>query len=259
VPENPKYNLSELKSVKNSLNNMLMLRNLIPEAIQDSPKVQAQLSHPNFSWAGDYLLPPEELARKYLPLINKGNLVDQIQAMPDDKSKVTAIINALPNSARIELPQVDMSKAPQSLAWAQLSMKMLDALFVYGQSMPSLIRLAINGNDEALIKAISINRSVLEIPELATRIRKATASGEKEFLVDVDKAAKGHSRHIKLDHPLLRYFLWTFKESGLLDKLEFQERYQLFCVELEVYPLNGDDPAGSLDKFLDRWADSLST
>lgn len=152
-----------------------------------------------------------------------------------------------------------MSKAPEILAWAQLSMKMLDSHFVYGQPMPSLINAAINGNDEALFKAVSIDRSVQEIPEISARIRKAEAANQVEFLENYRKAIKGPSGHIKLDHPLLRYFLWVTKESGLLAQLGFEERYQLFCVDLSVYPSDGKDPAGSLDAFIDRWEKSLST
>lgn len=152
-----------------------------------------------------------------------------------------------------------MSKAPEFLAWAQISMKMLDAHFVYGQPMPNLIEAAINGNDEALFKAISIDRAVQEIPEISARIRKAEAANQVEFIENYRKAIKGPSGHIKLDHPLLRYFLWVTKESGLLAKLGFEERYQLFCVDLSVYPSDGKDPAGSLDTFIDRWEKSLST
>jgi len=53
--------------------------------------------------------------------------------------------------------------------------------------------------------------------------------------------------------------LWTLKGEGILDQLGFEERYQLFCVELEVYPNDGKDPAGSLNTFIDRWKKSLST
>lgn len=258
MTEKAKYDLDELIKVRGMLNMMLMFRELIPAAMEQSPRVQEQLAKPGFSWANDYLTPPQDLLREKFSLMGKESIVDGIKALPDEAQR-SALLSQLPDPNNIELPQVDMSKAPEFLAWAQMSMKSLDAIFTYGQPMPNLIRAAINGNDEALFKAISIDRAIQEIPEISARIRKAEAANQVEFIENFQKAIKGPSGHIKLDHPLLRYFLWVTKESGLLAMLGFEDRYQLFCVDLNVYPTDGKDPAGSLDTFIDRWEKSLST
>ena len=259
MTETAKYNLEQLIKIRDGLNMMLMLREMVPAAIERSQNIQEVLSSPGFIWANDYLKSPQELMRRNAPIMGMQGIVERIESLPDKESQATALLKILPTNGPINLPQVDMSKAAEGLAWGQISMKMLDAIFTYGQDMPSLIRAAINGNDEALCKAVSIDRAVQEIPEIAARIRKAEAANQVDFLNDFHQVMQGPSGHIKLDHPLLRYFLWTLKGEGILDQLGFEERYQLFCVELEVYPNDGKDPAGSLNTFIDRWKKSLST
>ena len=88
----------------------------------------------------------------------------------------------------------------------------------------------------ALFKAVSIDRAVLELPEIAARIRQADAVGEKAFISELRTRLGGPSGMIRLHHPLLRYFLWMLRDLGMLATLGFKARYELFCCELGVYP-----------------------
>ena len=45
-------------------------------------------------------------------------------------------------------------------------------------------------------------------------------------------------------------------EDDMLKKLSEEDRYEFFCVELELYPHKRKDPAGSLNRWIRRWQEA---
>lgn len=45
-------------------------------------------------------------------------------------------------------------------------------------------------------------------------------------------------------------------EDGLLQTLSEDDRYDFFCIELNLYPIEGKDPAGGLNRWIRRWQEA---
>jgi len=128
----------------------------------------------------------------------------------------------------------------------------------YGQSIHSLLQAGINGNDEGFLRAASIDPTIQAHPAVVQRISRALISKRDVFFNELQKiAVNGPSKKIGKDHNQLRYVLGFLYDLGLLQQLSDEQRYQLFCVDLSLYPVTGKDPESGLRIFIDRWLDNL--
>lgn len=129
---------------------------------------------------------------------------------------------------------------------------------VYGQSIYALIQAGIKGYDEGFIRAVSIDPTVQAHPAIISRISSALIAKHDTFFDDLHKAAvNGPSRKYGKDHNQLRYVLGFLYELGILQKLPSEQRYQLFCIDLSLYPITGKDPEAGLRIFINRWEENL--
>ena len=129
---------------------------------------------------------------------------------------------------------------------------------VYGQSIHALIQAGINGNDEGFIRAVSIDPTVQAHPAIVDRMSRSRIAKSDKFLNTLLKAAvNGPTKRFEKDHNQLRYVLGFLYELGLLQKLSSEQRYQLFCIDLALYPVTGKDPEAGLRIFIDRWEKNL--
>lgn len=128
----------------------------------------------------------------------------------------------------------------------------------YGQSIHVLLQAGINGNDEGFLRAVSIDPTIQAHPAIIDRISRALISKRDVFFLELQKVAlNGISKKIGKDHNQLRYVLGFLYELGLLQQLSNEQRYQLFCVDLALYPVTGKDPEAGLRIFIDRWEQNL--
>jgi hypothetical protein len=144
------------------------------------------------------------------------------------------------------------------LARARAMAATLRSQSVYGQSIYALIQAGIKGNDEGFIRAVSIDPTVQAHPAIVSRISSGLIAKHDTFFDDLHKAAvNGHSKKLGKDHNQLRYVLGFLYELGMLQQMSGEQRYQLFCINLSLYPITGKDPEAGLRIFINRWEENL--
>lgn len=110
------------------------------------------------------------------------------------------------------------------------------SVMLYKQSICGLIEDARERrDDDALFKAIRVDRSVVSCPTAAARISEAEALGQKSFFVRLRSALKGPSLKHWEGYRDLRYSLFVLRELGF-DRLSDDQLEQLLVHTLKVYP-----------------------
>ena len=114
-----------------------------------------------------------------------------------------------------------------------------------------------NHDDEAFLKALHIDRTLVSCPTFAARMARAEIEDDKLFFSNLARALKTRwkkkSPQKKEDHKDLRIMLQATYESGQLQKMSMTEADELFIKELAVYSDDGEDPARSLQRFILRF------
>ena len=109
------------------------------------------------------------------------------------------------------------------------------SLMLYKQSMSALVEEAREGDEDALFKAVRVDRSALACPSIAMRIAKAELLGEKRFFERLRSALKEPSRKHWEYYSDLRYSLAVLREMGF-DSMSDAELEHLLVDVLKVYP-----------------------
>lgn len=137
--------------------------------------------------------------------------------------------------------------------------KSIDSIRLYGISIDILVKRVKQGNDDALFKLLRIDRSAVSCPTIADRITLAELDNDQTFFQKMRNALSGPPQKPKDEYGVLRYILYLLDEEQELSRLSLEQRYQLFCERLQLYPIEGEDPAKSLDQFIRRWQKEFST
>lgn len=108
------------------------------------------------------------------------------------------------------------------------------SLMSFGEPISNLIRKGKAGDDDALCKAVQVDKTlVYAVPEFRQRILKAQLGSEPGFLNSLANAIKGPCLTKKISYPNLMLFFYLLDDEGLLDA----ELNTLFdaCQELGLY------------------------
>jgi len=106
---------------------------------------------------------------------------------------------------------------------------------------------------------VRADRGALAAPSIHDRIADAEFFGDEVFFKKLANAIARPEHKSKVELGLLRYALNVLRDASILDSLDEEQRYELLCIQLELYPAEGDDPAGGLNRFIRRWQKSLRT
>lgn len=131
--------------------------------------------------------------------------------------------------------------------------KTMQAIKKVSQPINELIAEGANGNLDSLRLAVKLDPAALGSPSVSSMIVYHEYKGKNKLKTYLYNALKNPRNITPLDHPLLRFVLRFMYEDGILKLLTEEDRYEFFCVELELYPLNRSDPAGSLNRWIRRW------
>jgi len=112
------------------------------------------------------------------------------------------------------------------------------AVMVYGKSLCQLVKETKGGNDEALVRAVQVDRTVLNLPYFQQRLARAQLAGDANFLDTLAYRIRNPLLRSKLKHPELRIAFAILQDEGLLDS-NTQEKLLDFCKEAGLY--KGDD------------------
>jgi len=153
-----------------------------------------------------------------------------------------------------------------AVALAISFLKSFESIFVFGKPLNRLLSDLHDGDNKALRKILRIDHSAVLNPEIAWRLMSAELEHDipvfnqiGNALKERDQSKNKKSNKKDLEYRELRFFLALLQESGGLDKLSEEQCYQLFCLQLKVFPDDGADPAGSLKRYITRWKKMIRT
>jgi len=153
-----------------------------------------------------------------------------------------------------------------AVALAISFLRSFESIFVFGKPLNRLLSDLREGDNKALRKIIRIDHSAVLNPEIAWRLMSAELEHDIPVFNQIGTALKERdqpknkkSNKKDLEYRELRFFLALLQESGGLDNLGEEQCYQLFCLQLKIFPDNGADPAGSLKRYITRWKKMIRT
>lgn len=110
------------------------------------------------------------------------------------------------------------------------------SVMLYGQTMGALVELVRKGDDDALFKAVRVDRSVLLAAPCADRLSKAELINDKEFFMHLRRALKGPDKKHMVAIQDLRYSIVALRECGF-DRFSDADLERLF-IRTRLYPNN---------------------
>ena len=205
----------------------------LPELLRTatSEKVRAVLDE-GIHWAGFYELPFAEHVALSLFLLGQGERLIEMAKTADPQEAMLRWIDEDYETLVAEGKEPDYGDA---LAATVSLQRQVFSLMLYKQTMSALLREVREKNDDALFKAVRLDRSALSCPSIALRIAKAEVLHDRHFFHRLRSALKGPSKKHWEGLSDLRYSLVVLREMGFDSMSDEQLEYLLVDV-LKVYP-----------------------
>jgi hypothetical protein len=129
----------------------------------------------------------------------------------------------------------------------------MQSLAIFSESLSDLVAKAKN-DDEALLDAVIVDRSVVSCPVIAKRIQYAQLVHDESFLNKLAKAiTRTRPRRPESEYDDLRYMLEAVDEMKEYQGFTIKEKYELLAVELELFDIdNKKDAFGTFQKLHQR-------
>ncbi|MBD2859958.1 hypothetical protein IB286_13190 [Spongiibacter sp. KMU-158] len=218
-----------------------------------SGKLDTEMPRP-FSWLKIYNSTFFELVSICVSLFNLESKVIEF-ANSGDPQKALSDWGASDET----IPEVGESARPYALAALQAIFRTFKSIRYYGYSLDTFVSsYSKTSDDKILFKMLRVDKSLLAHPNLERRIAIAEAEGDAGFFKKLASAINGQPSQKLLEYPELRLCLVALHQEDALESLNEEKAYQLFCVDLAIYPHDGD-AARSLWKFIERWKKNYPT
>lgn len=113
-------------------------------------------------------------------------------------------------------------------------MYQMESLSIFSQTMSDLVAEA-KSNDEALLDAVIVDRSVVSCPVIAKRIQLAQLQADESFMNKLAKAlTKTRPRRPNSEYDDLRYMLLALEDMKEYSSYTVKEKYELLAGKLEL-------------------------
>lgn len=245
--------ITELKSLISLIWEIHIRRSELTELFINDDKGFIDNSPTPFGWANLYSYSILDIVFMLLHVLEPGEKIVKEIKEQTNLDEVQAVFDKYDNA---EIADLGLGKERSQYLflaiWIAL-MRSLESIQVYGRSLNRLMSDVANGSDKALYDAIKLDHTAIGNEHIQRRISIAELKQDTKFFSRLGNAMK--QRPLKYSPTLypLRYILALLHEIEQLDHLSQEDAYQLFCVDLELYPIKGEDPGGSLWQFIYRW------
>jgi hypothetical protein len=186
----------------------------------------------NYNWAEVYELGFIEHLALVVYAFNMGEYFKAVASDPDPQQRLAADLwtRELPDDHPVNAEKQHLIGLVVSLQRTILS------IMLYQRSMSSLIQEVRElGSNEALFKAVRVDRAALATPSIADRIARAELRKDETFFRHLRSALKGPLKKHWEAYTDLRYAFVALREFGL-DKLSDAQLEHLMVDVLGVYP-----------------------
>lgn len=178
------------------------------------------------------------------------SLMNRIGFIPVSNDAVEPFMNAL--ESHLDPPEgEDFLELMSCFSAVHNSIESVDK---FSLTVGELIRLAKEGDNIALFKAIYIDPSLQFHPAFKGRIQAAQAVKDSRFLAKLSAAIRQTSpRPNESGYSTLRLMLVFLIEMQLFERLSYRQKAIIVIDHLGVYSNEGDDPEGSLKEYIKKF------
>lgn len=229
--------------------------------IQRKPRLKRLLnsSRIQFQWAPLYELQIAELfALLIFTLDDDGSLQKGLKEAQDKQEFAISLgekVIAEPDGPAV---RIRARKILTAIALLQVLVKSMEAVQYFSLTMDELVRKAAAGNDEAMVRAVSIDPTVLSCPPIAHRFSVAVMTKEKNLLRRISKAFNGPHKG-KIPNRDLRYIQRVLDEAGAFEVASRSQIFDVLANKLGLYEQLKGDPKKGLETLLARWREDATT
>lgn len=210
---------------------------------------------PPYCWADLYSVTFTELVSAYI--IETGQ-AQAIESVANSEKPQQAILDY---SSQNNLTSSDISGDPKYILLLLNALsKNLTAISTLHYSLCEIVEIIkTNPQSPLFFKSIKIDKTIINNPVFADQIALAAYRQDDEFFVNLSNALKSTGINKRVEkYDSLRFALYLLEvEENVLSNLTQENAYQLFCIDLEIYPDDGD--IRKLWQFISRWKLSRST
>lgn len=230
-------------------------------ALEDKPRFQRIIrsGRIQFQWAPLYELQMAELiALLIFTLDDDGSLRRGLEEAEDKQEFVIALGEELVADDDESPIRVRSRKIITALALLQVLLKSIESIQYYSQTMGELVAKVAAGSDEALVRAVTIDPTVLNCPPVAHRFALAVISRDKKLLRRISKAFMGPHKG-KMPNRTLRYIERVLEESGAFEAAPRSHIFEVVANKLGLYEQLRGDPKKGLETLFARWRADAAT
>ena len=248
-----KLSLKQLRELYSSYYQLQKEKEELNETIEERIERIKQIFDYAPPWAHWYEFSWEKGLALFLVAMGLDEEFKNAAASPDPHQ---AILDMMAGDHKLPIDEEDITDEEQGVIASLLFsiFNQLEAISIFSQPMSELVEKARNGNDEALLNAVIVDRGVVAAPSVARRIQLAHLAGDEAFLNKLAKAiTRTRPRRPSEDYDDLRFMLEALEASKGLDNLSYEQLYNFFVGELQLYPGEGrKDTFEGLRKLIQR-------
>ena len=255
-----KLSLKQLRELYSGYYKLQKEKEEFQETIQQRTERIKQLFDPALPWAYWYELSWEKGIALFLMAVGLDEEFKKATTAPDPQQAVLDLINIDPDLP-FDVEELTEEEEGFLTSLLQSISGQAAAISMFSQPMSVLVEKAKSGDDEALLNAVLVDRSVVAAPSIAKRIQMAHLINDEAFLNNLAKAiTRTRPRRPAEEYDDLRFMLEALEESAGLDNLSYEQLYSLFVDELQLYPgEERKDAFEGLRKLIQRRKKSLGT
>jgi hypothetical protein len=231
-----KLSLKQLRELYSSYYHLQKEKEELSETIEDRIDRIKQLFDSAPPWAYWYELSWQKGLALFLITLGLDEEFKKATASPDPHQ---AILDMIAEDYELPIDEEDITDEEQGVIASLLFsvFNQLEAISIFSLPMSELVEKARNGNDEALLNAVIVDRGAVAAPSVARRIQLAHLAGDEAFLNKLAKAiTRTRPRRPAEEYDDLRFMLEALEASKGLDNLSYEQLYNLFVEELQLYP-----------------------
>lgn len=231
---NKKLTPQQFSDIAKTLPEIRSQKNELAELIKSKPQKVIEILGESYSWALIYELSFVEQLAYLFVLIGINKPIHEIAILTAPQQ---ALIEASENGGKLdqwyEFNKDNIEK--KYLLWLVIVLQRnILSIMLFHQSLGALLYQVRQGSNEALFKAVSVDRSILSCPTFADRLSLAELRNDKQFFIHLRKALKGPSQKHMAAIGDLRYAIVMLRDAGF-DTYTDDELIALF-VNTGLYP-----------------------
>lgn len=231
------------------------------EELEQKPRFQRLLRSRRiqFQWAPLYELQLVELIGLLVFALDDDGSLRKGLAEAEDKQEFVIALGEDLIAEDDQIPvRAKARKILVAVALLQVLLSSIKSVQYFSLTMDELVRKVESGNDEAMIRAVSIDPTVLSCGPVAHRFSLAVIANDKKLLRRISKAFAGPHKGKKPNRDL-RYVQRVLDDAGAFKVASRSHIFDVLANKLGLYEQLKGDPKKGLETLFARWKADAAT